>query len=79
MIRHWDEGPMFLFWEGVTRLHYLIFPPTLKLSPLEKRLYAEAVRKLPPDAAAAVERQMAEYNLVQRDGDGFTFQVQRLS
>jgi hypothetical protein len=31
-------------------------------------LYAEVVRKLPPDAAAAVERQMAEYNLAQRDG-----------
>ncbi len=59
---------MFFFWEGVDRLYYLICPPTLKLSPLEKRLYAEAVRKLPPDAAAAVERQMAEYNLVQRGG-----------
>jgi len=53
---------------GVVRIQYLIFPPKLKLSPLEKRLYAEAVRKLPADAAAAVERQMAEYNLVQRDG-----------
>jgi hypothetical protein len=64
----WDEGPMFFFWEGVNRLYYLICPPTLKMSPLETRLYAEAVRKLPPDAAARVERQMAEYNLVQRDG-----------
>jgi len=56
------------FFGLLDRLTKWAFPPTLRLSPLEKRLYAEAVRKLPPDAAAAVERQMVEYNLVQRDG-----------
>jgi len=61
-----DEGPMFYFWDGVSRLCRIIWPPKLRLAPLEKRLYEEALSKLPPEAAAAVARQMAEYNLVQR-------------
>lgn len=63
-----EEGPMYYIIEGVVRLYYIIWPPKLRLAPLEKRLCAEAISKLPPDAAAAIERQMAEYNLVQRDG-----------
>jgi len=62
------EEEEFSIIETLDRLFNWIWPPKLKLSPLEKHLCAEAVRKLPPDAAAAVERQMAEYNLVQRDG-----------
>lgn len=54
------------FFGLLDRLTKWAFPPTLRLSPLEKRLYAEALSKLPPQAAAAVERQMSEYNLVQR-------------
>jgi len=52
--------------ECLDRLTKWVFPPKLRLSPLEKRLYAEALSKLPPAAVAAVQRQMAEYNLVQR-------------
>jgi len=60
--------PGAVFWGAVSRLCRIIWPPKLRLAPLEKRLYAEAVTKLPPEAAAAVERQMSEYNLAQRDG-----------
>jgi len=53
--------------ETLDRLCKWIWPPKLKLSPLEQRLYAEALRKLPCDAATAVDRQMKAYNLAQRD------------
>lgn len=63
-----EEGLSFYFMEALDRLFYIVFPPKRRLVPLEKRLYAEVIAKLPPEAGAAVERQMAEYNLVQRDG-----------
>jgi hypothetical protein len=54
--------------ETLDRLCKWIWPPKLNLSPLEQRLYVEALRKLPRAAAMAVDRQMKAYNLAQRDG-----------
>jgi len=62
-----DDG--FSIIETLDRFIKILFPPRLKLSPLEKRLYAEALSKLPAEAAAAVDRQMREYNSADRGGE----------
>jgi len=56
-----EEGLSFYLMERLDRLS-TSSPPKLRLAPLEKRLYVEVIAKLPPDAAAAVERQMHQGN-----------------
>jgi hypothetical protein len=59
----------FGFVNFLTRAHYALLPPRLKLKPLERRLISEVIDALPADARALLEQQVQSLNLVQRDGN----------
>ena len=53
----------------LTRGHYAARPARLELTPLEERLMLEVVKALPQTAGTMLEHQIANFNLIQRDGN----------